>query len=112
MEQNFIAGIGNLYADEILFYAGVHPLRKASSLNDSELKEIYKGMKKILEKAIETRGSSVDLYQDATGAKGGYVPYLKAYGREGEECFNKCGGKIVRIKIGSRSAHFCPVCQK
>lgn len=111
MEQEFIAGIGNIYADEILFYAGVHPLRPAASLKEAELKKMYQGMKKILSSAIKAGGSSIDDYRDATGEEGGYVPYLKAYGREGEACFC-CPGKIERIKIGARSAHFCPKCQR
>lgn len=112
MEQNFIAGIGNIYADEILFYAGVHPLRRAAALKEGQLKKMYEGMRKILKKAIEKRGSSIDDYEDATGAEGGYAPFLKVYGREGEKCPHNCGGVITRIKIGSRSAHFCPICQK
>lgn len=110
MDQTFISGIGNLYADEILFYARVHPLRKPSSLTDAEINKIYQGIKKILNLAIKKRGSSVELYVDVEGKPGGYVPYIKAYDREGESCL-RCRTLIKRIKIGSRSAYFCPVCQ-
>jgi len=111
MDQQNIAGIGNLYSDEILFFAGVHPLRKVSDLNDEEIKKIFEGIKKILTEAIKFQGSSVDLYLDARGEEGKYVPRLKVYGREGERC-KKCNQIIKRLKIGGRSAHFCPTCQK
>lgn len=110
LDQTVIAGIGNLYADEILFYAGVHPLRRVGKLTPAELKDMYAGMKQILRKAIKERGSSVELYVDADGKPGNYVRYIKTYDREGEPCL-RCGAKITRIKIGSRSAYFCPKCQ-
>ena len=110
MDPKFISGIGNLYADEILFYARVYPLRKPSSLTDKGINKIYQGIKKILNLAIKKRGSSVELYVDVEGKPGGYVPYIKAYGREGESCL-RCRTPIKRIKIGSRSAYFCPHCQ-
>ncbi|MFH1230161.1 MAG: bifunctional DNA-formamidopyrimidine glycosylase/DNA-(apurinic or apyrimidinic site) lyase [Planctomycetota bacterium] len=110
MDPKFISGIGNLYADEILFYAKVHPLRKPSSLTDAEINKIYQGIKKILDLAIKKRGSSVELYVDVEGRPGGYVPYIKAYNREEEPCL-RCRAFIKRIKIGSRSAYFCPHCQ-
>jgi len=111
MDQQNIAGIGNIYSDEILFLAGVHPLRKIADLKPEEIKKIFEGMKKILSEAIKLQGSSVDLYLTALGEEGEYVPRLKVYGKEGEKC-EKCGGVIKRIKIGGRSAHFCPKCQK
>lgn len=111
MDQQNIAGIGNLYSDEILFFAGVHPLRKISDLNNEEIKKIFQGIKKILPEAVKFQGSSVDLYLNALGKEGKYVPRLKVYGREGEKC-KKCNQIIKRLKIGGRSAHFCPHCQK
>jgi formamidopyrimidine-DNA glycosylase len=111
MDQQNIAGIGNIYSDEILFFARVHPLRRAGSLKSSEIKKIFEGIKKILPKALKLKGSSIDEYLDALGREGSYVPELKAYGREGEKC-RRCGGTIKRIKIGGRSAHFCPRCQR
>ncbi|MDI6732771.1 MAG: bifunctional DNA-formamidopyrimidine glycosylase/DNA-(apurinic or apyrimidinic site) lyase [Planctomycetota bacterium] len=119
MDQTFISGIGNLYADEILFHSRVHPLRKVSSLTDKEINKIHQGIGRILRLAIEKRGSSVELYVDLEGKPGGFVPYIKAYDREGNPCA-RClpasdvqAGKnpIKRIKIGSRSAYFCPRCQ-
>jgi formamidopyrimidine-DNA glycosylase len=111
MDQQNIAGIGNIYSDEILFFAGVHPLKRAGDLKPSEIKKIFEGIKKILPKAVSLKGSSIDEYLDALGRQGSYVPELKVYGREGEKC-GRCGKIVKRIKIGGRSAHFCPKCQK
>lgn len=111
MDQGFVAGIGNIYADEILFYARVHPLRPAGELSARETKDIFNGTKKILTTAVQKKGTTVDLYVDLSGRAGNYVNYLKAYGCEDKPCV-RCGARIQRIKIGSRSAHFCPRCQK
>jgi formamidopyrimidine-DNA glycosylase len=111
MDPKNIAGIGNIYSDEILFFAGIHPLRRNKDLKPTEIKKIFQGIKKILPLALKSRGTSQDMYLDALGQKGNYVPKLKVYGREGEKC-KKCGGAIKRLKIGGRSAHFCPSCQK
>jgi len=111
MDQKNLAGIGNIYSDEILFFAGVHPLRRVGTLKEKEIKKIFEGLKKILQKAIRHRGTSADTYFDAFGQEGKFLKELKVYGREGKNCV-KCEGKIKRIKIGGRSAHFCPRCQK
>ena len=111
MDQKFIAGIGNIYSDEILFFAGVSPLRRVETLKNLEIKKIFEGIKKILAEAVKKRGSSNRDYFDAYGKKGNYVPLLKVYKRGGKSCFS-CKSKIKRIKMGSRSAHFCPKCQK
>jgi len=106
-----IAGIGNIYSDEILFYAQVHPLRRVGDLKPPEIKKIFDGIRKILPEALTLRGSSDSDYLDARGMEGEYVPRLKVYGREGKKC-KKCGGTIQRLKINGRSAHFCPACQR
>lgn len=111
MDQTAIAGIGNIYSDEICFYAKVSPLRPAGKLSEAEISRIYEGVKKILSKAIELRGTSVGDYLDASGEKGGYAKELKVYGREKEKCLG-CGETIKRIKIGGRSSFYCPKCQK
>lgn len=111
MDQTFLAGIGNLYADEILFAAGVLPLRSVGKLKPQETKKIYQNIIHILKLAIKHRGTSADLYVDTEGKPGNFVSLLKVYGREGKKCF-RCGGRIKRIKINGRSAHFCPRCQK
>lgn len=111
MDQSIIAGIGNIYSDEILFYSGVLPARAVFRLKEKEIKKIYQGIKLILKNAIKARGTSVDMYRDAAGRKGGFEKYLKVYNRKGKKC-KKCGIIIIKIKIGGRSAHYCPKCQK
>lgn len=111
LDQKNIAGIGNIYSDEILFFAGVNPLRKIEDLKEAEIKKIFQGIKKILPEALKFRGTSDSDYLDAFGEKGDYAPRLKVYGRQGQKC-KKCNGIIKRIKINGRSAHFCLKCQK
>jgi len=108
MNQNVIAGIGNIYSDEILWYAGVHPLKRAETLKERELKKIYKAMIKILSLAIKARGDSFQDYRTILGEKGEYQYRQKAYQMTGKKCFKNDGGIIKRIKLGGRSAHFCP----
>ena len=109
MDQGIIAGIGNIYSDEILWLSGVHPQRKTSGLKESELKKIYQAIKPVLKKAIWARGSSYIDYRDASGKKGRYQEMQKAYGLKGQKCKKRgCGGIIERIIVGGRSAHFCP----
>ena len=112
MDQKVIAGIGNIYSDEILWLAGVHPLKKASKLKDIEIKKIYRAIKPVLRKAVRARGSSYIDYRDAQGKKGRYQERQNAYGLKGEKCKKCDGGIIKKIKVGSRSAHFCPIHQK
>ena len=111
MEQNFVAGIGNIYSDEILYRARVHPLRRVNTLKDKEIKQIFKNVGKVLKKALRRKGSSVQYYLDAFGKEGSYHKYHQVYQKEGEKC-ERCRAIIKRIKIGSRSAHFCPRCQR
>lgn len=111
MDQKFIAGIGNIYSDEILFASRVGPLRLVKTLIEKETKEIFQNIKKILKKAIQYRGTSERDYLDATGQRGDYLQYLKVYRKEGESC-PRCRTRIKRIKLGGRSAHYCPRCQK
>lgn len=111
MDPEAIAGIGNIYSDEILWQARIHPFRPANKLQDKEIKAMYSAMKSILAKALKLRGTSSSDYRDTAGKKGGYDLVRLAYDREGEPC-KRCGTKIIRKKIGGRSAHFCPRCQK
>lgn len=113
MDQNVIAGIGNIYSDEILWLAGVHPTRKTYSLKESELKKIYQSIRPVLNKAIRARGSSYIDYRDAQGKKGRYQEMQYAYGLKGQKCKKRgCGGIIEKIVVGGRSAHFCAKHQK
>lgn len=111
MDQKFIAGIGNIYSDEILWEAKIHPLKNVKMLDNGKLRKIYKTMQKILKKGIELQGESFSDYRMPNGEKGGFDKYRKVYRRKGEKC-SRCGAVIKRIKTGGRSAHFCPVCQK
>ncbi len=111
MDQNIISGIGNIYSDEILWQAGVHPLKPAQKLKDEEIKKIYSSIRPILKKAIKARGSSYIDYRDAFGREGNYQKMHYAYQKTGEKCRKKDGGIIKKIKISGRSGHFCPVHQ-
>ncbi|MBM3250861.1 MAG: DNA-formamidopyrimidine glycosylase [Candidatus Nealsonbacteria bacterium] len=111
MDQKVIAGIGNIYSDEILWRARVHPFRQVNKLTEKELKDIYKNIKSVLVKAVKLGGESFSDYRNPAGKKGFFDEERKVYRREGEKCPN-CGVKIKRLKMGGRSAHFCPFCQK
>jgi len=111
MDPHFIAGIGNIYADEILWRVGLHPTSRVEHLDDKDLKKIYTAMQDILKLAIKHKGSSMDDYRIPSGAKGNFQNLHKAYHRTGEKCSRKDGGVIVRLKLAARSAHFCSVHQ-
>jgi formamidopyrimidine-DNA glycosylase len=111
MDQKNIAGIGNIYADEILFFANTHPLRQIKTLKPKEIARIFKGIKTILPQAIKYKGTSAENYLDAFGKKGHFLKKLKVYGKEGQNCV-KCKQAIKKVKIGGRSAHFCLQCQQ
>jgi formamidopyrimidine-DNA glycosylase len=111
LDQTNIAGIGNIYTDESLFDAGILPIRIIKTLKESERKNLYKSIYKVLEKAIKYRGSSFDAYVDSGGKKGNFAPRVKVYRRTGQKCY-RCGGTIKRIVLGGRGTHFCPKCQK
>lgn len=111
MDPQVIAGIGNIYSDDILWQAKIHPQRKANSLKAAELKAIYAAMRAVLKKAVKLRGTSTSDFRDTAGKKGGYTGHLLVYQRKGEPC-NRCKTLIERIIVGGRSAHFCPKCQK
>lgn len=111
MDQAVISGIGNIYSDEILWQAKIHPLEPIEKLSVNDFKNIYQAARQILKKAVELRGTSTSDYRDTRGQKGGYTFVRKVYRREGEKC-SRCGTTIKRLKIGGRSAHYCPQEQK
>jgi len=111
MDQTFISGIGNLYAAEILFRAGIHPKRAAYLLLDKEKEVLFKEMLATLKEAIAHKGSSVDQYVQLSGEPGEYAKYHKVYGRENLPCL-VCKTPIKRISLGGRGTYFCPKCQK
>lgn len=112
MNQSVISGIGNIYSDEILWEAGIHPLTSAQKLSQEESKKIYKTIPKVLNLAIKFHGDSMSDFRRPSGEKGGYQNIQNAYQMDGTKCKKRDGGIIKRIKIGGRSAHFCPVHQK
>lgn len=111
MDQRIIAGVGNIYSDEALFCARISPERLVSALDADEEARLYRCLRELLNSSIMRRGTSVALYVDLFGKKGENQHYLKVYGRSGKPC-EICAGKIKRIKVAGRSAHFCPSCQK
>ncbi len=111
LDQQLIAGIGNIYADESLWTAKIHPLRKGSTLSGAEVVRLTASIKKILRRAIKKGGSTLRDYRRTDGRLGNYQNSRKAYAREGQLCF-RCRAKIRRIKIGGRSSYFCPACQR
>lgn len=111
LDQKRISGIGNIYADEILFEAGVRPQRPANSLSKKEIERIFYAIKNVLKRAIDNRGTSDSDFRDVEGKRGNNQNSLFVYRRTGKECF-KCGGKVKRIKISQRGTHYCENCQK
>lgn len=111
MNPEAIAGIGNIYACEILHRSGISPLRKVSSMTKKEWRKIFCNSRRILKKSIEERGTSISDWRDLYGCKGENQQKLQAYGQEGKRC-SMCGGTICRIRQGGRSTYYCPNCQK
>lgn len=112
MDQTFIAGIGNLYADEILFAAGLRYDRDSASIGPQEARRLWRGMTEVLTEAIKARGSSLadEQYVDLFGHTGKFQEQHQVYAREGKRCL-RCRGTIARVKFAQRSTYFCPSCQ-
>ena len=110
MDQRALAGLGNIYADEALFAARIHPLRRASTLSEAETKRLHRAIRRVLNDALANRGSSFRDYVDAAGREGTHHLRVKVFRRTGQPCY-VCGAEIARIKVGGRSTHFCPHCQ-
>ncbi len=112
MNPEIIAGIGNIYSDEMLFIAGIHPLSTVGKAPDSALRELFRAMKKILDKGINFGGDSTSDYRNPLGDHGSFHHHHQAYRNTGKPCGKKgCGGTIRKIKLGGRSAHFCDIHQ-
>lgn len=111
MDQRRVAGIGNIYADEILFRAGIDPARPADTLDEDELRRLHRAIQRVLREAIRKRGSSVTDYVDASGRPGSFQLSHLVYRREGQPCA-ACGEPVRRRVIGGRSCHWCPRCQR
>jgi len=111
LNQKLLRGVGNIYADESLFRAGIRPRRRAASLTRKVLTRLYAAIQEVLKEAIALGGSSVSDYVDADGEEGFFQLQHRVYGREGEPCL-VCKTPIKRIVISGRSSHYCPKCQK
>jgi formamidopyrimidine-DNA glycosylase len=111
LNQKLLSGVGNIYADESLFRAGIRPRRRAASLTRAELERLFKAVQQVLNEAITAGGSSVSDYVDAAGDEGMFQFQHRVYQREAEPCL-VCGTPIQRIVIAGRSSHYCPKCQK
>lgn len=111
LNQEFIAGVGNIYADESLWYARLHPLREAATLTDHEAGELYNAIRRVFRKAIDAGGTSFDAnYRRINGASGQFEEKLRVVGRAGEPCY-RCGTPIVKTVVGQRGTYYCPNCQ-
>jgi formamidopyrimidine-DNA glycosylase len=111
LDQSVIRGVGNIYADESLWRAKIHPAHLGERLRPEQAKKLYRVLQEILQKAIVLRGSSISDFLDANGLPGEYQQHHRVYGREGLACF-RCGGKIRRVIVAGRSSYFCPECQR
>lgn len=113
IDQSIIAGIGNIYSDEMLWLSGIHPESKIKNIPDSQLLKLYNGMKKVLHKGIDFGGDSMSDYRNIEGQKGNFQNHHNVYQKKGTRCVKKgCRGVIIRKVINGRSAHFCNIHQK
>jgi len=111
LNQKLLSGVGNIYADESLFRAGIRPRRRAASLTREQLGRLHQAVQEVLKEAIALGGSSISDYVDSDGEEGFFQLQHRVYGREGEPCL-VCGTRVKRIVVAGRSAHYCPKCQK
>lgn len=111
LDQRRIAGLGNIYADEALFLAGIHPMRRLDSLSDAEIEELHQGIQHCLRQAVQHGGTTFRDYVDGDGRAGDYARHLNVYGRKGEPC-RVCAATLELIRVAGRSSCFCPTCQR
>jgi formamidopyrimidine-DNA glycosylase len=112
LDQSIIAGLGNIYADEALFYASIHPERRAGTISEMECAKLLEGARTVMERSIESGGSTMATYVNADGSRGNYLDkFAQVFGRTGEPCL-RCGEKIVKIRVAGRGTHICPHCQQ
>lgn len=110
LDQHFIAGVGNIYADEALFMAGLHPERAANTLTAEDHARLHAAIRQVLSDGIAREGASVNWYRKPDGSKGSAQNGLHVYGRTGEPCL-RCGHPVEKLVVGQRGTHICPVCQ-
>jgi formamidopyrimidine-DNA glycosylase len=111
LDQRRVAGVGNIYANEALYLAGVHPQRPARSVTAQQAVALHGAIRSVLRNAIEMGGTTIRDYRTAGGEEGGYAPLLYVYGRDGQACLG-CGSRIRKVVFGNRSAFYCPTCQR
>ena len=112
LDQKVIAGLGNIYADEALYFAKIHPERRAGTISPDEAELLLEGARTVMERSIEAGGSTMATYRKADGTKGNYLDlFAEVFGRQGKEC-RRCGAEIVKIKVSGRGTHICERCQK
>jgi len=111
MDQRKIAGLGNIYAAEALWRAGIDPRRAANTVAVKEARSLRTGIVSVLQEAIDHLGTTFSDYRTADGEEGGFRTFLAVYGKEGEKC-PRCGAEIERIKQAGRTTYFCPACQR
>lgn len=110
LDQRRVAGVGNIYANEALHLAGVHPQRSARSVTEQEARKLHRTLRRTLRSAVENRGTTLRDYRDASGLPGDNASELQVYGRDQEPCF-RCSTEIRRFVFGNRAAFYCPRCQ-
>jgi formamidopyrimidine-DNA glycosylase len=111
LDQTVVAGVGNIYADESLWGAKIHPGSRVIALNDEQFKTLYEELVMVLELSIEKGGSTDKNYVDAEGKRGSYLTFARVFRREGQTC-PRCGTVIVKTRVAGRGTHFCPHCQQ
>lgn len=112
LDQTKIGGVGNIYANDALFLAGIDPSRRADSLSLEEQSKLYGALLEVLKRGLEYGGASEMTYVNALGGEGEYQKHFLVYGAAGQVCKNNCGGRIVRVTLGGRGTFYCPSCQK
>jgi formamidopyrimidine-DNA glycosylase len=110
LDQSFIAGVGNIYADEALLRARIHPLRRADSLSSDDISRLYETVRATLNDGIDYEGASINWYRKPDGTQGQSQKHFYAYGRDGQPCL-VCGTTIVKTRVAQRGTHYCPTCQ-
>lgn len=111
LDQSVISGVGNIYADEALFAARIHPATKVADVSTIKLKRLFIALREVMLLSIRHGGSSDRNYVNAKGEKGSYLRFAKVFRREGQPC-PECGGQVVKIRVAGRGTHICPACQK
>lgn len=112
LDQTIMAGLGNIYADEALFYAGVHPATRVGNLTREEVARILEGARVMMQQSIDAGGSTMRNYVKADGTRGDYLDkFAQVFNRQGQKCM-RCGGEIIKIRVAGRGTHICPRCQE